>query len=182
MACREDDYGRIVYLLALTGQRREEVGGMRWDELDLDARLWRIPPERTKNHRPHDVPLSGPALQILAKVIRRDRPFVFGEGDGPFQGWSKAKSALDKRIADAGSTPAPWRLHDLRRTVATRMGDLGIEPHVVEAVLNHVSGTKAGVAGVYNRSLYAGEKRAALALWADHVMSTFQGGPQNDVA
>lgn len=182
MACREDDYGRIVHLLALTGQRREEVGGMRWDELDLDAGLWRIPPERTKNHRPHDVPLSGPALQILEKIIRRNRPFVFGEGDGSFQGWSKAKSALDKRIADAGSTLAPWRLHDLRRTVATRMGDLGIEPHVVEAVLNHVSGTKAGVAGVYNRSLYAGEKRAALTLWADHVMSTFQGGPQSDAA
>jgi len=89
---------------------------------------------------------------------------------------------LDKRIAAAGSTLAPWRLHDLRRTVATRMCDLGIEPHVVEAVLNHVSGTKAGVAGVYNRSLYAGEKRAALALWADHVMSTFQGGPQSDAA
>ena len=82
--------------------------------------------------------------------------------------------------ADCGSEHcAPWRLHDLRRTVATRMAELGVQPHVVEAVLNHVSGHKAGVAGVYNRALYAAEKRRALELWGEHVRA-LAAGSQSD--
>jgi hypothetical protein len=96
---------------------------------------------------------------------------VFGEGEGGFQGWSKAKAALDRRSADAGVKVRAWRLHDIRRTVATRMGELGILPHVIEAVLNHISGHKAGVAGIYNRSTYTNEKREALDLWAAHLVS-----------
>ena len=171
------DYGSIVRLLILTGQRREEVAAMLWGEVDLAAGLWTISAERTKNGRAHDVPLSAEAITILRDMPRRvDRDHVFGVGAGAFSGWSKAKVALDKRILAAlrkddakAKLPVLWRVHDIRRTVATRMGDIGVQPHVVESVLNHVSGHKAGVAGVYNRSAYAAEKQAALSLWAAHV-------------
>ena len=175
-ACRSDHYGCIVRLLMLTGQRREEVGGICWGEIDLEKRLWRIPSERTKNRRAHEVPLAAACCEIIvALVSTRDRQRVFGERDGSFQGWSNAKLALDRRIAAAGKKLPNWRLHDLRRTVATRMGDLSIQPHVIEAILNHVSGTKMGVAGVYNRSLYESEKRSAMTRWAEHIRSTVDG-------
>lgn len=165
------DFGRVVRLLLLTGQRRDEVADMPWSELDLERSLWHLPPERTKNALPHDVPLSAPALLLLKdapRVERRD--LVFGTGAGGFQGFTRAKAALDKASKVKG-----WRLHDLRRTVATGMGDLGVLPHVVEAVLNHVSGHKAGVAGVYNYALYNPEKRAALDLWARHLATLDPG-------
>ena len=177
-------YGAIVRLLFLTGQRREEVGGILWRELRLADGVWSIDASRTKNGLAHDVPLSAPAIAILQELERRDgRVLVFGEGAGPFQGWSNAKSALDARVQRAlgeihgdGFALKVWRLHDIRRTVATRMADLGVQPHVIEAVLNHVSGHKAGVAGVYNRASYAAEKRAALDLWARHVVALVEGG------
>ena len=116
------------------------------------------------------MPLSQPAIEILQGQAKQPgRDLVFGEGAGPFSGWSNAKSALDKRLQAAGMTAA-WRIHDLRRTAATRMADLGVQPHVVEAVLNHVSGHKAGVAGVYNKSTYAGEKVMALESWSSHIV------------
>ena len=177
-ASPDSDYGRIVRLLMSTGQRREEIGGLRWPEVDKANRLIRLPGDRTKNHKAHDVPLAKAALAILnAQPVRDGREFVFGDGPrsnaqddeapagGGFQGWSKSKDALDAKTIGM----KPWRLHDLRRTMATRMGDLGIHPHIVEAVLNHVSGHKAGVAGIYNRALYAEEKAAALDLWAKHI-------------
>jgi integrase len=192
------DYHAIVRLLLLTGQRREEVGAMRWRELDLDKALWTLPRERTKNKLPHDVPLSEPALTVLRGLPNRQhvdaktgaatpRSLVFGTGAGGFSGWSKAKAALDGRIArlraearlgrslGKGEMPEPadalpsWRLHDLRRSAVTGMAELGIQPHVIEAVVNHISGHKAGVAGVYNRATYATEKRQALDRWAAHV-------------
>lgn len=178
----EGEYGAILRLLVLTGQRREEVGGMLWSELDLKNGLWRIGAERAKNGLAHEVPLSEPAIAILEKQARRDdRDMVFGAGDGAFQGWSNAKSALDrrtlKRLRENNATAAllPWRLHDVRRTVATRLADLGVLPHVIEAVLNHISGHKAGVAGVYNRASYGNEKRQALAMWATHLLSIVDG-------
>lgn len=159
------DFGRIVRLLLLTAQRRDEVAEMPWAEVDLAAGLWSMPRARTKNGVPHDVPLSRPALAILADAPRIEgRDLVFGSGAGGFQGFTRAKAALDK-----ASGVTDWRLHDLRRTAATGMGNLGVLPHVVEAVLNHISGTKAGVAGVYNYALYNPEKRAALDLWARHL-------------
>jgi integrase len=174
-------YGAIVRLLLLTAQRREEVAAMQWSELRLDEGLWSLPASRTKNGRAHDAPLSQPAIEILrAQEEQPGRGLVFGEGAGPFQGWSNAKKALDKRLQAAGMT-APWRLHDLRRTAATRMADLGVQPHVVEAVLNHISGHKAGVAGVYNRASYAAEKRQALDLWATHVLVLAEGREANVV-
>jgi integrase len=151
-------------LLILTGQRREEIGGLRWIEVDLDRGLIVLPPERTKNRRQHEIPLSEPAKDILAKRSR-NRDLVFGIGLGGFSGWSDAKAALDEQLGIA-----EWRLHDIRRTVATGMADkLGVLPHIIEAVLNHVSGHKAGVGGIYNRARYAGEMREALRRWADYV-------------
>jgi integrase len=173
------DYGDAVRLLTLTGQRREEVGGMLWSEIDLDGALWSIGAARTKNGLPHDVPLNAAAVAILRRRVRRKgRDLVFGSGAGGFSGWSKSKSALDHRITaalkaadpDAEDMKKPWRVHDLRRTAVTRMADLGVLPHVVEAITNHISGSRAGVAGVYNRSVYAAEKRAAVDLWGAHVM------------
>ncbi len=166
-ACRGDHYGSIVKLLILTGQRRLEIGEVVRSEIDFPGRRIRLPGARTKNGQPHDVPLADAALLLVADMLTsHGRELLFGYGDGPFQGWSKCKARLDR---DAGI--APWRLHDLRRTVATGMAELGVLPHVVEAVLNHASGHKAGVAGVYNRALYSAEKRNALELWARHVTS-----------
>jgi integrase len=189
-ATNGDDYGYIVRLLILTGQRRDEVGAVAKGELDLPGRKWTIAATRTKNGRAHEVPLSDPALAILKAATtregRKDREAIFGDGaaGNGFSGWSKAKAALDKRIigeAKQKKKAAPWRLHDIRRTVATRMIDLGVLPHVVEAVLNHVSGHKAGVAGVYNRALYSAEKRQALDLWAAHVEALLAGKSASNV-
>jgi integrase len=179
-ACLDNDYGRIVRLLILTGQRREEISALSWSEIDLQKAAISLPSGRTKNYRPHEVPLSDQALAILNATPRRDsRDLIFGSGDGPFSGYSGSKAALDKRIfaarvaavggPDKALPMSDWRLHDIRRTVATRMADIGIPPHVIEAVLNHVSGHRAGVAGVYNRSLYTVEKRDALVRWGAYI-------------
>jgi integrase len=182
-ACQDDNVGRAVRLLALTAQRRDEVGNMEWSEVDFGSGVWSLPKQRTKNGLPHDVPLSEPALSILRKIPRRNgRSLVFGEGEGGYQAWSAAKVRLDKRIAATGAKVRPWRLHDLRRTAATRMADLGVLPHVIEAVLNHISGHKAGVAGIYNRCTYAKEKRDALDAWARHVVSLARHDGAKDLA
>lgn len=169
-ACGRSEYGSIIKLLALTGQRRDEVGGMLWSEIDLDRGTWTLPATRTKNGRSHEVPLSPQSLAILngtPRILGRDP--VFGSGQNGFSGWSKAKTALDARVAQLSASVQDWRVHDLRRTAATGMATLGVQPHVVEAILNHISGAKAGVAGIYNRATYRDEKRAALNLWADHI-------------
>lgn len=185
-ACQDDDYGRAVKLLMLTGQRRGEVEGIRWSEVGSVSGLWTMPGDRTKNGRPHEIPLSAPALAILDPLREsrdEERDLVFGYGQGGFSGWSKAKAALDERITttrkEAGLAKPElpeWRHHDLRRTVATRMGDLGVQPHVIEVVLNHVSGFRAGVAGVYNKAAYRGEKRQALDLWGAHILALVAEG------
>ncbi|MGB6394276.1 MAG: site-specific integrase [Bradyrhizobium sp.] len=162
-----DRYGDIIRLLILTGQRREEIGGLRWDEIASEASgssSLCFPPPRTKNGREHTLPLSPQAAAILARQSRRGE-FVFGSARG-FTVWSYSKAGLDARLDGV----APWRLHDLRRSVATLLGDkLGVLPHVVEAILNHVSGHKAGVAGVYNLAKYSDEVRDALTRWADYI-------------
>ena len=109
-------------------------------------------------------PLAGEAMAVLQSITPH-RDLVFGIGQDGYAGWSKGKTALDMACGVKG-----WTLHDLRRTAATGMADLGVLPHVIEAVLNHVSGHKAGVAGIYNRSTYASEKRAALDLWASRLV------------
>ena len=161
----DNDYGRIIRLLMLTACRRDEIGGLRWSEIDLEARTITLPGTRTKNRQDHVIPLSESALAILKASSRRaDRDHVFGLREGGFSGWSKSKGTLDRTLKVKA-----WRLHDLRRTAATRMADLGAQPHVIEAVLNHISGHKAGVAGTYNRATYEKEKRDALNLWATHL-------------
>ncbi len=164
LACTDSDYGRIVQLLMLTGCRREEIGALGWSEIDLEAKTISLPGNRTKNGHPHIVPLSDRALSILKAVPRQERKQVFGSGQGGYGGWSKSKEDLDGKCK-----VKDWTLHDLRRTAATRMADIGIQPHVIEAVINHVSGHKAGVAGIYNRSTYEPEKKAALDTWANHL-------------
>src|SRR5690606_35799471 len=132
------------------------------------------PGSRTKNKRPHLVPLSEAAVELLETIPRyAGGDFLFGmSGRSKFSGFSRAKARLDERVAEIAEDElemkalVPWTLHDIRRTAATRMADLGVMPHIIEAVLNHISGSKAGVAGTYNRSLYEPEKRAALELWA----------------
>jgi integrase len=178
-ALEGDHYGAIVKLLALTGQRREEIGSLRWSEVDLDRALITLPAERVKNKREHQIPLSAPALAILEAQPHRTQPdgtardLIFGDGKSGYSGWSRSKEALDQRIAKTlGTSPEPWRLHDLRRTMSTMMHDrLGIAPHIVEAVLNHVDGHRRGVAGVYNRASYSAEKAGALATWAEQFMA-----------
>jgi integrase len=169
-AAGEDEFGEIIRLLILTAQRREEIGGLQWSE--IEPGLIRLPSARTKNGREHTVPLSAPARAIIEARVRRDgRPCPFGRQGNGYSGWSRSKSRLDQRIAEMiGQSLRPWMVHDIRRSVATHMGGLGIAPHVIEAILNHVSGHKAGVAGIYNKSTYEREKAIALALWADHVI------------
>jgi integrase len=168
-ACDDDtDHSYILKLLLLTGQRAAEIGSLRWDEVFGDQIV--LPGERTKNKRPHTIPLSPPAQAILRRLKIVGRTLVFGRDDTHgFAGWGVSKARLDQRIAKANGAMAPWVIHDCRRSVATGMIGLGIQPHIVEAVLNHVSGHRAGVAGVYNRASYATEKREALNLWAAHV-------------
>jgi integrase len=193
-------YGSIVQMLILTGQRRGEVAGMTWREISEDLSTWTMPGERTKNGVPHVVPLSGAARDLLRGLLpegaaeatcamaeRRARGTLVLPGllGTPFAGWSKAKIALDKAIVDARTeaipagtsrTPiVPWSVHDLRRTFATGLQRLGIRLEVTEAVLNHISGSRAGIAGVYQRHDWAAEKRAALDAWAAHVLAVVEG-------
>ena len=167
--CRDNDFGAIVKLLILTGQRKTEIGSLRWDEVHDEHIV--LPSQRTKNKRAHIVPLSDPARAILNQRHADGRTHVFGRADTGFGGWNISKRELDTGV----DTVAPWTLHDLRRTVATRMAELGVQPHIIEAVLNHVSGHKGGIAGVYNRATYDREKREALNLWAEHVTALVEG-------
>ena len=178
-ACGDNQFGTIVRLLLLTGCRRMEICGLRWSELDLETGILRLPAERTKNKRSHTLPLPPLTLDIIATVPRiGGRDNLFGErSELGFTQWG-AKRDLDARLA---GKVAKWVLHDLRRTCATGLADIGIAPHIIEQVLNHVSGHKVGVARIYNRSSYAREVKAALALWAEHVRALVEGGEKKIV-
>jgi integrase len=177
-ALRDDDTGAILKLLALTGQRAGEVAGLRWSEIRDDAIV--LPGERTKNGRPHVVPLSQAALDILAKRQRREgRDLIFGRV-GRYNGWSYGMAALNERVAKAAGRRLPhWTPHDLRRSFATHAAGIGIQPHIIEACLNHVSGHKGGVAGIYNKAAYEPEKRTALDRWAAHLLAIVEGSESN---
>jgi integrase len=167
--CGDDQFGTIVKLLILTGARRDEVGHMHLDELALrDNPEWLLPADRAKNSREHLIPLSQPAVDLLAKAIETRDAYVFGYGNKRgFSGWSKAKAALDKRIADAGHKIEPWTLHDLRRGFAAGLQRLKVKPHVVEACLNHAP---PKLQRTYQTHDYEKEQRAALDRWAKHVL------------
>jgi integrase len=164
-SAERQEFAAILKLLLLLGQRLNEVAGMRRAELSEDLTVWTIPSERTKNRRAHVVPLPPPARELLAAGPASGELVFTTNGVVPVTLGDRAKDRLDARM----KLSAPWRFHDLRRTCATGMADLGVQPHIIEAVLNHVSGHRAGVAGIYNRAIYAAEKKAALELWAAHV-------------
>ncbi len=163
LASPENDYGRIVQLILLTGCRRDEIGSLKWPEIDLKEKTITLPPERTKNGQAHVVPLCDAAVAILKEIPRRaNRDFVFGMGQGGYSGWSKSKAEMDNTT----KLKEPWTLHDLRRTVRTGLGKLGIQPHVAEAALNHLP---PKLIRTYDRNTYATEKRDALDRWAAHL-------------
>jgi integrase len=158
-------YGAIVEFLALTGQRREEVAGMTWGEIDLKQRLWSIPKERAKNGKAHLVHLSDAALRLLSPC-KEHQHLVFDCGGRPFNAFSRAKRELDSM-----SGVMSWRLHDLRRTCVSGMARLKIAPHVADKVINHQTGTISGVAAVYQRHQFLVERKEALDQWGEHVES-----------
>ena len=171
-------FGDIAKLLLLTGARRDEIAESRWSEIDIAVKTWTIAKERSKNGVAHEIPLSNPATQIVARLPRvgekKDGLIFTTTGATPVSGFSRAKAAIDgamvETVKERGGDPIPpWVFHDMRRTAASGMAGLGIAPHVVEAVLNHRSGTIKGVAAVYNRYSYATEKRDALDKWAARV-------------
>jgi integrase len=170
-----NDYDDILRLLLLTGQRAGEIGGLRWSEIDFDEGLISLPAQRTKNGQPHSFPMSKPVRDIL-KARPHKREFVFGRGNGGFSGWNgDTKRKLDGHIAGAGPSLPHWTIHDLRRTFATGLQRLGIRLEVTEAILNHVSGSRGGVTGIYQRHDWATERRAALDAWAAHVLAAVSG-------
>ena len=181
-------FGPLVKLLILHGQRLTEVGEMRWDEVDLENKLWTLPAERVKNGARHGVPLSDAAIGILTSLprIKTTKGFVFTtRRDAAVSGYSRAKDRLDAAItvAAAGSAPAMehWTFHDLRRTLASGMARLGIQLPVIEKILNHTSGTFRGVVGVYQRHSFSDEKGKALEAWASFVESIVCSRPLGNV-
>jgi len=182
-ALDDGTYSTIVQLLLLTAQRLNEIAGLRWSEIDFDRSRIVLPGERVKNGHEHHVPMSNTVRNILADLRGKadaGQILVFPRGGRAFSGWTHGRKELDNRIAMTGSALPHWTLHDLRRTAATRMGDdLQIRPHVVEQILNHRSGHKSGIAGVYNYASYTAETTAALTMWADHVAAIVEGRESN---
>ena len=166
-------FGAIVRLLILTGQRRDEVATLRWADVDLASRTWTIPAERNKSARPHLVPLAPGAAEVL-DALPQLGPLCFPSrndlaGEGAFCGWGRAKRRLDARSGVTG-----WRLHDLRRTAASGMARFGVDPHIVERILNHATTSAGPLARVYQRYAYEDEKRKALERWAEEVAALTQ--------
>jgi len=158
----DDPFSDIIRLLVLTAQRRNEIGGLKWNEIDFGRGLIVFPAARVKNNRLHELPMSSQVRMILERQPRNGE-FVWGRR---WTSWSDSKADLDERLP---ISIRDWRLHDLRRTAATMMAELGILPHIIEAILNHVSGHRAGVAGIYNRAKYQADMRDALERWGEHV-------------
>ena len=166
-------YGHATQLLVLLGQRRDEVSRMRWDHLNLKARTWTLPAEENKGNRVHVVPLPDTAVEILQDLPRHES-FVFWalRPDTAINGWGKIKRRLDE-----GSEVQDWRIHDIRRSVASGLARMAFEPHIVERVLNHATTAAGPLARVYQRYDFEKEKRLALEAWARHL-----AGLQNPIA
>lgn len=185
--------GKLAYpfkhffrLLLLTGQRREEVAGMRLEELDLPNALWTIPGSRTKNGKAHIVHLSSLALSAIAEALKHAPKgktekvtYVLSTtGDVPIGGFSKAKTALDTKMAELNGIALgldepkevdDWRVHDFRRTITSHLAELGTPTDVADRILNHVTGTREGVKGVYQRYEFLPQRKTALEEWGDHI-------------
>ena len=156
-------FGHLIKMLLLTGQRKDEVTKMRWQDIDLPNKVWTIPREIVKADRAHEVPLSDLALQLLENMPRFNGEYIFTTTGGlkAVSGHSKAKSRVDIM-----SEVSKWRLHDLRRTAATNMAKLGVPVPTISRVLNHAQG---GVTSIYNRHSYLPEKTEALEKWAKRL-------------
>jgi integrase len=180
-------FGLLLKVLLLTGQRRNEVAGMTRDELHDDG-TWHLPGSRTKNGRAHVVPLPPLVRELIASVRAKPGNLVFTTtGTTPVSGWSRMKGRLDAAMLAAAREEAravipPWTLHDLRRTFVTGMVELRVPPHVVEVTVNHIGGTRSGVAGTYNRSELMDERKEALERWATHVAGIVAPRPENVVS
>jgi integrase len=171
-------FAGVIKVMALTGQRRGEVEGMRWDELSDDCRTWTIPGSRTKNKQTHVVSLSSAVRELIGNRDSEKPGFVFTtDGRTHVSGFGKVKDRIDTVV----KFKAPWRFHDLRRTAVTGMAEIGIQPHIIEAVINHKSGHKGGIAGIYNKAEYAEPKRKALERWAMHVAAVVTGTKDDTV-
>jgi integrase len=175
-AATDDPADRAVWVLALTGARRTEVGGMRWPELNPGTRTWTIPAERSKNHREHAVPLPAQAWEIIdARPRIAGSEFVFTTfGDRPINGWHKTKRRLSAKVGIAENS---WRIHDLRRTAASGLQRMSVRTEVIERALNHRSGTFRGIVGTYQIDPLESEVRTALQKWADFVEELVSGKP-----
>lgn len=166
-ACGDDDFGRIIQLLILTGCRRDEIGGLRSSEINIEDNRLTIPGERTKNGHPLELALPPAAMDIIRRAQRRDGAHIFSRRGQGFRGWAFAKMALDRRIHLATGKPlGPWRIHDIRRTFRTGLSRIGIAPHVAERAINHARG---GIEAVYDKHRYEAEVKGALERWANHV-------------
>jgi integrase len=170
-----EPWSAVLRLLLLTGCRVREIAELSRSEFSAHESAIYLPGERTKNRRPHIVALAPTAREIIESVPRMDGYMFTTNGRSPITGFGKIKKRLD---AAMGNVP-PWRLHDLRRTAVTGMAELGIAPHIIELCVNHVSGTRGGVAGIYNRSEMMTERRAALERWAQHVVGLVEGRVAN---
>ena len=172
-------YGALVKLLILTGQRRDEVARLPWSEIDLQARVWALPPERTKNNRPHEIPLSAAAVAVLEALPRIGAKFALTtNGNAPSSNYAKSQLRL-KALLPADM--AHWQLHDIRRTVASGMARLGIGLPIIEKALNHASGSFAGIVAVYQKHEFAAEKRRALESWGNFVTALVSDRPRKNV-
>jgi integrase len=166
-------FGALVKLLMLTGQRRDEVAKMEWSEVDMNTRLWTLPKHRSKNGEAHDIPLNDPAIAILQALPRiGDRFVLTTDGETPSSNYAKNKKRLDALLPP--DMPA-WWLHDIRRTAASGMARLGVNLPTIEKVLNHASGSFAGIVAVYQRHDFADEKRRALDAWGAQVKRIVSG-------
>ncbi len=188
-------FGRLGQLLLLTGARRDEVAEAKWSELDMDHKLLILPPARMKAKEAHEIPLPEKAMEIIASLPKvaakgKEPEFLFTtSGERPVSGFSKGKAHIDRLIAelvhaeqgDEAAEPAHWVFHDLRRTVATNLQKLGVRLEVTEAVLGHVSGSRGGIVGIYQRHKFADEKRAALEAWARKLDAIVSGKPGENV-
>lgn len=180
-------FERALKVLLLTGQRRDEVGGMLWGELGENGE-WHIPKERTKNKLAHVVPLPPAALALIEQEEANGNYVFTTTGRSPISGWSKTKRKLDEKMLVLAQTEKgkefkipPWRIHNLRRTAVTGLAELRIPPDVIEQIVNHVSGSRGGVAGIYNKAVLLPDRKAALERWAAHVLGVVKAKPANVV-
>jgi integrase-like protein len=161
-------FGPAIRLLTLTAARREEIGALRWSEIHGDE--IRVPGERSKSGEPRVIPLSPAAAELIKSLPRHGEHVFTTNGTTAISGWAKAKRALDAAAAEFHGQPLePWRVHDIRRTAATGLQRLGVGLQVIESVLGHIGGSRAGVVGVYQRHRFDAEKRSALEAWAREI-------------